>query len=595
MGNKGPLAIVSPADFKSRTALTLSSRSGTTQAVDKAYENYHATRSPVAAKLLHDRLAEYMLAHGGSWAECERNVVSGGLMEYIYNSVGPNALSPGQARAMDERAAARIRDIEIPSARFGVLYFLSGIKIDLDVVGALIDGAGAVGGAVGVGMTTDFGQVHSATQGVKAVTDIAGRPVKAQAIATAGTGALHATRMAGNKIMGSMSGSSKPSATWFPCTEAALNAASRALSDTWDENRYLGALAYAGAGLAAAPVAAVTLAGDALLAVKRLAEAMWRKIKAAFDAVCSQIKAAWASRYDLSTARRLGEILKKASVVAIDYIMKSAIPYLGGAVDLGTGLFRTISEAGTRLAAWNDRRFIRLQAGHPEELANAIEHQMSLGILGGVADMLKGASKVAVGVFLPGLGSLVSAVMAGIEWLVRLVSRLGEYFGIQQFLQIARRHYGAEKARARKVDGVFEPNTAAGGIISDTQAFTKFFKEGCKASPLIPMLTLNSGLGGSLMTMLQLFEADGSQSARATRNVTGGETREFDRGDMYFTRLKRWSVDYMRKSGFKFLPADSKDVLMAGYLAHATGMGKERQSHVEAGTAAGRVGAFLKA
>ena len=77
--------------------------------------------------------------------------------------------------------------------------------------------------------------------------------------------------------------------------------------------------------------------------------------------------------------------------------------------------------------------------------------------------------------------------------------------------------------------------------------------------------------------------------------MTGGETREFDRGDMYFTRLKRWSVDYMRKSGFKFLPADSKDVLMAGYLAHATGMGKERQSHVEAGTAAGRVGAFLKA
>ncbi|HEY8976854.1 MAG TPA: hypothetical protein VIN75_21750, partial [Burkholderiaceae bacterium] len=301
-------------------------------------------------------------------------------------------------------------------------------------------------------------------------------------------------------------------------------------------------------------------------------------------------------RYDLATARRLGEILKKACVVAVDYIMKNAIPYLGGAIDLGTGLFRTISEAGTRLAAWNDRRHIRLQAGHPEELANAIEHQMSLGVLGGVADMLKGASKVAVGVFLPGLGSLVSAVMSGIEWLVRLVSRLGEYFGIQQFLQTARRHYGAEKARAtRDAKGVYEPNTAAGGIINDTTAFTKFFKDGCKASPLIPMLTLNSGLGGSLMTMLQLFEADGSQSARATRNVTGGETREFDRGDMYFTRLKRWSVEYMRKSGFKFLPADAKDVVMAGYLAHATGMGKERQSHVEAGTAMGRVGAFLTA
>jgi hypothetical protein len=495
---------------------------------------------------------------------------------------------------MDERAAARIRDVEIPGARFGVLYFLSGIKIDLDVVGALIDGAGAVGGAIGVGMTTDFGQMNSATNGVRAVTSVAGVPVKAQSLATVGTGALHGTRMVGNKIMNSMSGPSTPGASWFPCTEAALNAASRGLSETWDANRYVGALAYAGAALAAAPVVAVTLTGDALLAIKRLAEATWRKIKAAFDAVCTQLRAAWASRYDLSTARRLGEILKKAAVVAVDYVMKNAIPYLGGAIDLGTGLFRTISEAGTRLAAWNDRRFIRLQAGHPEELANAIEHQMSLGILGGVGDMLKGATKVAVGVFLPGLGSLVSAVMSGIEWLVRLVSRLGEYFGIQDFLKTARRHYEAEKQRAKKIDGVYEPNTAAGGFITDTAAFTNFFRDGCKASPLIPMLTLNSGLGGSLMTMLQLFEADGSQSTRATRNVTGGETREFDRGAVYFTRLKHWSVDYMRKSGFKFLPLDAKDKVMAGYLAHATGMG-ERKTHADGGTALGRVGAFLTA
>jgi hypothetical protein len=466
MGNKGPLAIVSPADFKSRTALTLSSRSATTQAVDKAYEGYYNTRSPAAAKVLHDRPAEYMLAHGGSWARCERNVVSGGLMEYIYHSVAANALSPGQARAMDERAAARIRDIEIPGARFGVLYFLSGIKIDLDVAGSLIDGAGAIGGAIGVGMTTDFGQMKSAANGVRSVTSLAGKGVKAQDIATVGTGALHGTRMVGNKIMDAMSGPSAPGPSWLPCSEAALNAVRSKLSDTWDANHY----------------------------------------------------------------------------------------------------------------------------------ASAIEHQMSLGILGGVAGMLKGASKVAMGVFLPGLGSLVSAVMSGIEWLVRLISRLGEYFGIQQFLQVARRHYTAEKQRAKMgADGVYEPNTAAGGIITDTAAFTTFFKDGCKASPLIPMLTLNSGLGGSLMTMLQLFEADGSQSARATRNVTGGETREFDRGDMYFRRLKRWSVEYMRKSGFRFLPADAKDVMMAGYLAHATGMGKERQSHVEAGTATGRVGVFLTA
>jgi hypothetical protein len=595
MGKKGPLAIVSPAEFKERTALTLSSRSGTTVSVDKAYENYYATRSPVAAMLLHDRLAEYMVAHGGTWAKCERNVVSGGLMEYIYNSVGPGAMSAGQAAAMDKRAADRIRDIEIPSARFGVLYFLSGIKVDLDVVGSLIEGAGAVGGAVGVGMTTDFSKMGSAQDGVRAVTQAFGKDVKAGQIATGGAAALKGTRAVVDKLMSSSSSSSVPSASWLPTSEAALRRARAGLSETWDANKYLGAAAYAGAGLAAVPVGAVTLLADGALAIKRVAEAVWQKIKSAIRAVCNLFKSAWAARYDLATARKMGELLKMCSVVAIDFIMKNAVPFLGGAVDLGTGLFRTISEAGNRVAAWNDRRNIRLQAGHPEELANAIEHQMSMGIVGGLVDMLKGAAKVSAGVFLPGLGSLVTAVMAGIEWMVKLVSRLSEYCGIDQFLQRARSLYDAEKRRARMIDGVYEPNTGPGGVITNTKEFTAFFAEGCKASPLIPMLTLNSGLGGSLMTMLKLFEDDGSQSKRATANIGSGETREFDRGNAYFTRLKRYSVDYMRKSGFKVSAMRADDKVMAGYLVHATGVGKERESHVAAGTALGRVGAFLKA
>ena len=40
MGAKGPLAIVTPAEFRERTSLAMSSRSGTTAAVDKAYDNY---------------------------------------------------------------------------------------------------------------------------------------------------------------------------------------------------------------------------------------------------------------------------------------------------------------------------------------------------------------------------------------------------------------------------------------------------------------------------------------------------------------------------------------------------------------------------
>lgn len=616
MGAKGPLAIVTPAEFKRRTALTMSSRSGKTAAVDGAYEAYYklfAERSSVAAKSLADQLredmagkvlyaqlAEYRSSHGGSWDRCERNVVSGGLMEYIFNSLGAGAMSAAEAAAMDKRAQDRIRDIEIPNARFGVLYFLSGIKIDLDVVGAVIDSAGAVGGAIGVGMTTDFSKMGSARDGVRAVAQVQGLPVKAHMIATGGTlaakGVVAGGEAAGKaikKLMTPSRGPSVPSPSWLPTSEAALTRAAAGLSEIWDSNKYAGALAYAGAGLAAVPVGAVTLVADTTLAIKRAAEALWNKIKSAISWVCDRIKSAWASRYDIDTARKMGALLKKCSVVLIDFITRNALPFLGGAVDLGTGLFRTIREAANRIAAWNDRRNIRLQSGHPEELANAIEHQMSLGIGGGLLDMLKGAAKVSVGVFLPGLGSLVSVVISGIEWMVKLVMRLSEYFGIEQFLLRARSLYDTEKRRARKVEGHYEPNTGPGGVITNTEAFTAFFRDGCKCSPLIPMLTLNSGLGGSLMTMLQLFEQDGSQSKRATTNVGSGETREFDRGNNYFTRLKRYSVDYMRASGFKFLPMRSDDKPMAGYLAHATGMGTERQSHVAAGTAMGRIGAVL--
>jgi hypothetical protein len=52
------------------------------------------------------------------------------------------------------------------------------------------------------------------------------------------------------------------------------------------------------------------------------------------------------------------------------------------------------------------------------------------------------------------------------------------------------------------------------------------------------MPTLNSGLGGNLMTPMQLFDPDGAQSTW----LHGGR-KEFDVGNDYFTRPKRYSVD----------------------------------------------------
>jgi hypothetical protein len=319
--------------------------------------------------------------------------------------------------------------------------------------------------------------------------------------------------------------------------------------------------------------------------IAEVARGLWEGLKHAFSLLGDALMRAWRARYDVATVELLAVLLKKSTSVAVDMIMKNAVPFLGGAIDVGTGLARTIGEACSRVASWSDRRQIRIREGHPQEIASAIEQQMIDGLCGGLVDILKGVAKMAVSMFLPGLGSLVTVVIAAIDWLITLLSRLGEQIAINQFLHQARNYYDAEKRRSRKIDGVYQPNTEKGSLITDTKAFAEFFREGCKASPLVPMLALNSGLGGSLMTLIDLFDAHGGQSTKMS-----GSRKEFDIGDDYFTRLKRYSVTYMKKSGFtithiqtgKVMTADEK--AMAGYLVHAQGGSKERQSHVEAPT-----------
>jgi hypothetical protein len=51
----------------------------------------------------------------------------------------------------------------------------------------------------------------------------------------------------------------------------------------------------------------------------------------------------------------------------------------------------------------------------------------------------------------------------------------------------------------------------------------------------------------------------------------------------------------MRTCGFKFTPLRAADAAMSGYIAHATGMGRERESHVTAGIWGSRLGAAARA
>lgn len=582
MGKKGPLTWVTPKEFKERTSLTFSSRSETTQRLDAAYTAFHFGQTELKRKQLYDVLREYLIAHGGYWNKCERNTVSGGLLEWMYNELAPPAvrMTPAKARALDARADKLINDFEIPHSRFGVLYLLGNINLQGDWTAMAIEGVAVAGSAVAVGVGTDYGQLKDAGKAAKTAFTVAGQKVTYAAAASGGAVVMTIPQTALG-VGGSVKAKTLPEAPTpdaFPCSAKVLGTAASAISDAYDHNKFLGILAGAGVTAITIPAAVGAIAADGLYNLYRLGKWLYDKITGAIKSVINLLRSKW---NDGTTwvSEKFGMVLKLATKFVIDMVFKQAAPLVGSLIDLGTGIVRAVDAACTRIASYLDRKKIRLQPGHPEETANSIEHAMNMGIFRGLADVLKGAGKTAVAVTLPGLGSLVSALMSAIEWLVKFLYRYFESERIDKFLFKARELWKAEQAKMYKAALAKPPKVAPGdkphlqpvidgtGILCDTAEFTAFFKEGCDASPIIPMLTLNSGICGSLMTLVKLFDGGGDKPVTLARNPGGRQP--FDVAGNYFNRLKIFSSEYLRACGFQFQPLNDNDDYIRGLLTHA--------------------------
>jgi hypothetical protein len=615
MGKKGPLTWVTPKEFKERTALALHSRSATTQHLDLAYAAYWESQSEYKAKQLYDALQAYMIEHGGYWNRCQRNQVSGGLLQWMYDELAP----PSVRKALRENPSGKdhiarelINAHEIPHSRYGVLYLLGNLKIEPDVFSLVLEGVGTVGSTVGHSLTTDFGNLGSKNNATHLLTEVRGVKVTGRTVTSAGS--------AGVSVVGTLAGSSgsvtaKPPppgepTTWFPCTGAVIERTTAGIGDMFDEKRYFtGVAAGVGATLAAPVVLTGALLADAGIAIVRAAKALWDKLMGVFSGLADTVKRKFQDRMFIGSS--VGALIKAVIKFAVDKVLAAAAPFIGGAIDMGTGLVRAIEGACVRIASWLDRRQIRIVPGHPEEIANSIEHCMEVGIFKGLLDILKGAAKTAVQIIGPGLGAVVAAAMAAMEWLVKVIIRIIESEGIKTFLTEARTKYEEQRARAQlqpspghvnrvPVRGNLEPHIDGTGLLCNTQEFTEFFKRGCAASPLIPMLTLNSGICGSLMTMVKLFDDD----TGAMLVNSGAKRQPFDIGGDYFRRLKLFAVEYLQASGFVFSPLDLQDDSIRGLLNHATGKPREvmvngklttMTSHVRPPTVGNAVLAGLKA
>lgn len=598
--------MVTPDEFRSRTSLTLSSRSGTTLKVDAAYDAYYGYRTDENAGRLHAALRDYLVGHGGYWAHCERDKVSGGLLEWLFKFTAPAPAPTVLSRedSLDARARARIDEYEIPHSRFGVLYLLGNIDIELNVLSIGLEGVAAVGGAVGAGLSTDMGKLHVRDSSRASGLVINGRSVSAQQITTAGSTLVKVAPKAAPKVAGILghrhearaqaalnptlavgtpmdnrhsTASHLPVAEpvpveAFPVTVSTLMLAAEKVTEAYSHGRYYGHAAAVGMALASPVVLAGTLLADA-------AAKVWRTIHDAVGQFKDWLMTKLAVKIGMSGhGSTIATIVKAAAKLLVDILMKSAAPLVGSVMELGRGLARTFDAAKNRIGAYLDRKKIRVVAGHPEEIANSIEGAMTQGLFMGLMDVLKGVGKTAVQALLPGLGSLVSAVMTGIEWLIKFICRLVENYCIKKFLEIARGYYDIEKRRAgtepstdpearRQRPERLKPNVSPGGIITDTARFTEFFKLGCEASPLVAMLTLNAGICGSLMTLARMFDDTGAMIKAGAHGQKKME--QFDVAGRYFARLKEYGASYLKNSGFKFRPRDPANSYILGLLHHA--------------------------
>ncbi|MDB5874984.1 MAG: hypothetical protein JWQ07_4426 [Ramlibacter sp.] len=601
MGKKGPMGMVAPAEFRTRTSV-IGRRNGPITKVDTAYDTYFAGRTEENANRLHQELQGYLVGHGGYWSKIPRDKESGGLLKWLYEfttprtPIGPVTL----AQSQDQRAIRAIASHDIPHSRFGVLYLFGNIDIDMNKWSIALEGVAAVGSAVGGAVSTNYNHLDSDKLSTKnfdmgAIKDIKGGDM-ADALGVPFTIASKPTNITGTSMptdtryrtrqvagpLRQLPGPVRPGEqrpleqrdfhveriAKAPRRELPGFPATGAMFEAIADDPLLMLNPYTLAGTIVGTTVAVLY--DAfnnlrVLLINAVTDLFnWIKAKLLSDGE-------WA--WDVSAS-----LISKAVKFVVGKCLEAAAPFIGGAMDLGGGIIKTIKAAKERLETWMMRRKIVLNPGHPEEAANAIEANMTKGIFEGLWSVLKGVASLSLSALLPGAGSLVAALVTGVEWLVKLVWRIWEQSKISKFLKLAREHYKEEKRLAEmnamairltnpgehgmtgsRNQLVPEMDRSKGGIIHDLDRFKAFYKKGCDASPLIPMLTFNTGICGSLMVLMRMFDDADTMITQAT----------WDTGAEYFTKLKQYGRGYLSGAGFEFKPLEAGNKSIQGLLNHA--------------------------
>lgn len=233
----------------------------------------------------------------------------------------------------------------------------------------------------------------------------------------------------------------------------------------------------------------------------------------------------WASRPGL--LRSITQTIAGAAAAQAQPFILSGLTTAGGIVDaLETGCKRYLVHARSK--------HVSVLPGTPTTTIDGIKRAMDLTLAGDVYKTLKGGAQLVAEGLTAGASSAIGRIVfSAIDALVSFVRRAHDFYYMRQFFHEAKAHW-ADRDR---------PDA----LHRRPYEFNLWYREVAMRVPVIPVLTLNSGICGDKAHLLRMFSLEGEVITQA----------KFDAGVAYIDELRTWGAGYLRDVGYVFESGDA--------------------------------------
>jgi hypothetical protein len=233
----------------------------------------------------------------------------------------------------------------------------------------------------------------------------------------------------------------------------------------------------------------------------------------------------WASRPGL---------LKQVTRYIAETAASQAQPFVLSGLTTAAGLIDAFETGCKRYLVYSHGKRVSVVPGTPTTTIDGIKRAMDLTLAENVYTTLKGGTQLIVEGITAGASSAIGRIVfSAIDAVASFVKRAHDFYYMRQFLNEARAHW-ADRDR---------PDA----LHRRPYDFNLWYRNVAMRVPVIPALTLNSGICGDKAHMLRMFSLEGEVITQA----------KFDAGVAYIDELKTWGARYLAEVGYVFESSDA--------------------------------------